>query len=459
MVSEEIKEQFREVIRYSQGIQEPKVDGLFDTFKEKKYFFYHLFGDRLIWEDTTPRAYHFTQKERDERVDAFLSKVQDHYDQYTLKCFIEEQREGFFENRVVKDWTYDDIVIRAGTKLLKAFKHFVSDDKMLRKIQDEASAIIQEDKIVGKLCLSIHPLDFLSTSENTLNWRSCHALDGDYKAGNLSYMMDSATIIAYIKTDNDVKLPNFPNSIRWNNKKMRTLIFVSEDRRMILAGRSYPFSNMEVLSIIHEKLTHMINNHNQYSRFLRWSDWNNWQIRTVESSPFWDYKVFLESPYILMPDERLVALDELIIDKSSLHYNDLLYSSVYIPYYSYVGGATSHSTRVEIGGNVPCLYCGDYYITEHSRMMCDDCEEAYGKLDNDDFCFCEECGRHLRIENAIWVNDDSVPVCKYCAPDVVAKCDNCDTKWLLKDLVFHYREYESNPKKYCECCNNKKGNN
>ena len=91
--------------------------------------------------------------------------------------------------------------------------------------------------------------------------------------------------------------------------------------------------------------------------------------------------------------------------------------------------------------------------------MCDDCEEAYGKLDNDDFCFCEECGRHLRIENAIWVNDDSVPVCKYCAPDVVAKCDNCDTKWLLKDLVFYYRENENNPKKYCECCNNKKGNN
>ena len=43
MVSEEIKEQFREVIRYSQGIENPQVDELFETFCKKKYFFYHAF--------------------------------------------------------------------------------------------------------------------------------------------------------------------------------------------------------------------------------------------------------------------------------------------------------------------------------------------------------------------------------------------------------------------------------
>ena len=28
--------------------------------------------------------------------------------------------------------------------------------------------------------------DYLSLSENAFNWRSCHALDGEYRAGNLS---------------------------------------------------------------------------------------------------------------------------------------------------------------------------------------------------------------------------------------------------------------------------------
>ena len=40
----------------------------------------------------------------------------------------------------------------------------------------------------GYLYLSIHPLDYLSISETNHGWRSCHALDGEYRNGNLSYL-------------------------------------------------------------------------------------------------------------------------------------------------------------------------------------------------------------------------------------------------------------------------------
>ena len=130
MVSEEIKEQFREVIRYSQGIENPQVDELFETFCKKKYFFYHAFGDALIWEDDEIHTYHFTDEERKERLKKFIQRVLEHYDNYTLSIFIERQQDGFFENKVAEDWQYDDLCIKAGTKLLKAFKHFVKDDKI-----------------------------------------------------------------------------------------------------------------------------------------------------------------------------------------------------------------------------------------------------------------------------------------------------------------------------------------
>lgn len=84
--------------------------------------------------------------------------------------------------------------------------------------------LIQEDKVTGILCLSIHPLDYLSLSENTYNWRSCHALDGEYRAGNLSYMMDNTTVVCYLKGEDEAELPHFPAEVKWNSKKWRMLL-------------------------------------------------------------------------------------------------------------------------------------------------------------------------------------------------------------------------------------------
>ena len=90
-------------------------------------------------------------------------------------------------------------------KLVRAFKFFETDKELLNEIQSVASMIIQEDKIEGTLCLSVHPLDFISSSENTHNWRSCHALDGEYRAGNLSYMLDKTTVMCYLNSIKEEK--------------------------------------------------------------------------------------------------------------------------------------------------------------------------------------------------------------------------------------------------------------
>ena len=51
--------------------------------------------------------------------------------------------------------------------------------KLLDTFQTKMSMILQENCVSGRLCISVHPLDFISSSENTYNWRSCHALDGN----------------------------------------------------------------------------------------------------------------------------------------------------------------------------------------------------------------------------------------------------------------------------------------
>ena len=456
MFTEDIQKDFKEVITYSQGISDPKIDDIVKAFEKNKAWFYHLFGDQLIYEFPKPVSFNYSIKEQKEKFDNFVNRINDHYDLYTLSSFIDVNgSEAFYNNVIEEDFTVssEDICIKKGSKMLKAFKYFVEDEKLLRKIQDEASVLIQENKIEGTLCFSIHPLDFLSTSENTLNWRSCHALDGEYKAGNLSYLMDGATFITYIKTNREVKLPNFPSSIKWNNKKTRTLMFVSDERNMIFAGRTYPNSNKNMLNAILNCFESLMRNINK-TPYVSWTDWSNFYIKEYKN-PNTGYPIHLDTSYLPMYDERLKAMDELVIDMGNLHYNDLLYSTCYTPYYSYYYKATSHNTHFTIGSYVPCLECGEVDIDNHEYMRCIDCEEENGNSDNDDFCHCVSCNRHMRIENAIWVNDDTVPVCRHCARDAIATCLHCGEKWLINDLRYIYDDEGEIVDKICKYCDTK----
>lgn len=140
------------------------------------------------------------EEEKTDRVKLFCEKICNIYENYDLKDFILTFIDDFYENITSKDYFYKGNMIPRGSKIVKSFKFFEEDKCLLTDLQNEASRIIQEDKIEGYLCLSIHPLDFLSLSENNCNWRSCHALDGDYRSGNLSYMVDTSTIICYLRS-------------------------------------------------------------------------------------------------------------------------------------------------------------------------------------------------------------------------------------------------------------------
>ena len=158
-----------------------------------------------------------------------------------LISFVQLNYDSFFDNLVSVGYTTaDGTKIKPGMKLSKAFKFFVDDEDILDNIQTLASRIIQNNVLSGELCVSVHPLDFLSSSENSYNWRSCHSLNGEYRSGNLSYMVDSTTFIAYIKGKDKHVLPNFPNDVKWNSKKWRTLFFTSENFEVLFAGRQYP---------------------------------------------------------------------------------------------------------------------------------------------------------------------------------------------------------------------------
>ena len=432
----DVQEQFNKVISYSQGIPEPETDKLFADWLEAKRDFIEAFGGQLIYEWPEKVSFELGSREKSLRLDDFIGVLENRYENYDLAEFVRANREGFFSNQVVEPYTTSKgDTIPKGMKLLRAFKFFESDANALEAEQNAASMIIQEDKIEGTLCLSVHPLDFLSTSENTHNWRSCHALDGEYRSGNLSHMIDHSTFICYLKSSKDEKLPNFPPDVPWNSKKWRVLFYMSDRWDMIFAGRQYPFCTETGLDFVKNKVFPRAN----LGDFSTWID--------KKYCGFKDKDVYSNFSHSYVPVvDGLVPLDELVINEpGSLQFNDVLSSSCYDALYAYkkvecFGGykyAPMHKfTRFHIGGKCNCTRCGKYPIEITSSFMCNDCELEYGDSEDDMFAYCPCCGSRYYYDDGVWVEGDEECVCPSCADSETTICDCCGTRHYTSAMVY-----------------------
>lgn len=398
-----IQEQFELVIHYSQEI--PKVpgqrfvntDSLFEEWLEAKRDFIEAFGGKLIIELPDKVTFELSQEEKIKRVKDFLTAVDCNYDNPDLARFIDIQKSGFYENKVIEDFEYNGEKIPKGMKVIKAFKFFEKNPKKLENLQNAASMLIQEDKITGVLCLSVHPLDYISASENCHSWHSCHALDGDYRAGNLSYMVDKHTIMCYLRADNcDYILPDFPTEVPWNSKKWRIWIHLSDNWDIMFAGRQYPFTSNVGLNLAKKALIEPILN-------VRFTDFTNQYLAggiklKMEGENFLpSFEEDLFDKYMVI-NSKAVLLQDVIVDApGSLDFNDLLRSSCYVPQYAYRVEQVTHwycgdshyrtvvhstydeSDRIvpkfRIGGRVSCVMCGNQ-LDYSGSFICGECYEG-----------------------------------------------------------------------------------
>ena len=456
---DDIKEQFKKVISYSQNIDYPKVDILFDKWLKAKKYFIDSFGGLI--KEIPNVSFTLSEKTKNNNINDFCDYIEG-YSLYDLSNFIDEEREGFYDNETKKDYWYKGQKIPKGMKLVKAFKYFIDyNPNFLSEIQDKASRIIQEDKISGTLCFSVHPLDFLSVSENNYNWRSCHALDGDYRAGNLSYMTDSSTFICYLKGEDDVILPRFPSDVPWNNKKWRVLLYISNDYSMMMAGRQYPFFCEGALDQLAEYLDFRWP---VSERFIGWSKFTNSKINSVDIN---ENHIDLALPYYVV-GHSLVAKTKLVKDlPGSLQYNDLLYSTCYEPYYAYgydkefydkssiyTGFTSGNNTRFSIGGAVPCLKCEDKDIEHNHSMLCDYC---YNEEIIRHEWVCSECGNIYNWDMAPEPYEvEGQLVCEDCFDEYCAQCDECGELFFISKM----KEDQETHKIYCpECWEKIRSNN
>ena len=155
---------------------------------------------------------------------------------------------GLAENRYEYHDTHElpmpdghTIKLQNGTKLTRVLGK-VSEAfgiPYFEEFRIEHSQILNKVVDAGELCLSIHPLDFMTLSDNDNNWSSCMSWRnrGCYRRGTVEMMNSPLVVVAYIKSEHDMTI----GGEKWNNKRWRQLIVCSKEA--IMSVKAYPYSN------------------------------------------------------------------------------------------------------------------------------------------------------------------------------------------------------------------------
>lgn len=312
---------------------------------------------------------------------------------YHFYDFLSDNVNNFYSNIVTSDFLN---IVKRGSKIIKSFKYFVKDKQKLRKIQDMASELIQTQKISGYLFASIDPFEFLTSSENNCNWRSCHSLDGDYRAGNISYMNDPSTIIVFLANEEKINVDCLPKSIKVYNKKWRMLIHINQNDNIIYYGRQYPSYNKNLLDLVYSKL------------FCDKGFMPPKKVTFDQINLNQDSCIDLDHNYMALNNKVFDTLELIDIPENSLNYNDIVYSSFYQTqvsinrkykyYYSKDKQKTIDLFLTKIGYPVACACGCGRKVNNSASFICDICAEKYNAEGNL-YPICSCCGKRINLKD------------------------------------------------------------
>ena len=253
------------------------VDAILAEWARAKEKLFHLFGDQLIIskqitigdDPLSPpnrmKMYERVTKKCALRT-AMLKYIVDHNWPHNDKFYFTTLffEENLLENKVPSEYTFTlgdgaEYKMRKGQKITRAIPNLARkmniDEELIHTFLNEHSMVINEmAPEVCELCLSIHPLDFMTMSDNDNKWSSCMKWrygGGAYRVGTIEMMNSPSVICVYLKSHSK-KLAIPDTDFIWNSKKWRELFIMNDD--LIASVKGYPYQNKileeKVLSIL-----------------------------------------------------------------------------------------------------------------------------------------------------------------------------------------------------------------
>ena len=288
--------------------------------------------------------------------------------------------------------------VQYGCKLNKLFGKLTKEFNLpgYTEFSNWLSQKTNQRKIKGKLCLSIHPLDYFTLSDNKCGWTSCLSWqeNGGYSVGPVAAMNDPCLVVAYLKSSTDMF---FGDNMRWNSKRWREIFIV--DKGFITGIKGYPYQHEMLEKMCLDWIAEILGGEfeEEYlaiDRFGRVMYPVKYQAMRLNFNFAWLYDDFARCPHTAK------------IHKSV---NPETYFS---------------NTYAEI---LNCPYCGEIYIPEfEGQRVCHNCEHIY---------YCEDCGEPLTEYEVYMIGD--TPYCSDCYNNQDIECCVCGGCYSPNDVVYY----------------------
>lgn len=342
-----------------------------------------------------PIAIELTPQEKEKAREKFIART------YICQNILRQiDSNSLITNRLQKPLVIEGHRFLTGMRVSKVLKKLIENPVYYTELENSYSSFLQSFKIRGEGCISISPLDFLTMSENGHNWRSCHSLTGDAKAGPLSLMTDPYTAIIYIKSFDTFDF----QGVKVSNKKWRSLIHINPEVPYVVFNTQYPFISDTILNIFQKKVIEILKSSYPNENFV--SDFKN-------SNDIY----------------------RIIKEVGDLHYNDLLSISLETMKFTDKKIAIILPQKEKYKkdlpsikiGNIPiCPVCSCNTLTSRSFLQCHICKPIP---------HCQICGDDYdemflyKVEGGLY--------CDFCYDTEFTYCENCDALIRRKDLENH----------------------
>lgn len=275
------------------------------------------------------------------------------------------------------------------------------------------SLILNQNKISGCLSLSIHPMDYMTMSDNDCGWDSCMQWTGEggYRQGTVEMMNSPTVVVAYLNSTD----PYYVGVNQyWNNKRWRQLFVV--DRNCVVAVKGYPYQNNDLTQAAMD-----------------------WILELAKENLGWKYA---EPRFADLRDEDGVCFESLIgseiapdgcvklqLDCGRM-YDDLgsLEKHLIAPSLKITEDDLSCCTQTLIltySGVSECMACGETNndFDDESCLLCDKCMK---------FVRCEYCGDRIGPDSGYSI--DGRLICDYCYENNVYTCHSCGEEHVAENM-------------------------
>ena len=251
------------------------------------------------------------------------------------------------------------------------------------------SQIRNTSKLSGMLHLSIHPIDFMTSSDNDYDWSSCMKFgNGDYCRGVIEMMNSPIVVQAYLTGQKETF--DFRPDVEWYNKKWREFFLVTPT--MISGVKGYPYWNQDLERATIGWIYSLVREHDDLI-----SAQDTW-------TPIIEFKLGEDIPAIGGRFPYIYC--------GPAMYNDFYGGETYQATFS---SCFNRTEDIDYSGFSECLNCGDDAENADAfSLVCNGCSN---------YITCAHCEERLHVNNAYYAFGEYY--CEDCYNDLNF-CANCN---------------------------------